>query len=201
VKIFRDQADQGATAVLVALSLLVLLGFAALAMDGGRAYNERRSTQNAADNAALAAAWASCTDSDPEQAAIDSANANGGYGTSLTLTEIQGGVFQASITTDQDTTFARAIGFNQVTVISEAEADCEKSQFAGGFALFAGAESCGPNELSMNASSAIPLKFPPPSDADPPPWNECGGTRWPGRALLFGDVAVSEGRPSSSSPS
>ncbi|MGZ4705249.1 MAG: pilus assembly protein TadG-related protein, partial [Acidimicrobiales bacterium] len=50
----RFGGDDGITAVLVALLLVVLLLFAALAIDGGMAYQSHRQTQNAADTGAMA---------------------------------------------------------------------------------------------------------------------------------------------------
>jgi len=50
-----DDRERGATAVLVAVSLLVLIGFAAIAVDSGIAYADRRQQQSAADVGALAA--------------------------------------------------------------------------------------------------------------------------------------------------
>src|SRR5688572_8207420 len=50
----RESDERGQAIVLVALSLVVLLLFAALAVDGGRFVSERRYLQNAADAAALA---------------------------------------------------------------------------------------------------------------------------------------------------
>lgn len=47
--------ESGATALLVAMSMLVLMGFAALAIDIGLAMNERRQDQSAADVGSLAA--------------------------------------------------------------------------------------------------------------------------------------------------
>ena len=47
--------ERGATAILVALSLVLLLGFAALAVDGGAAFDDRRQQQSAADTGSLAA--------------------------------------------------------------------------------------------------------------------------------------------------
>ena len=49
------RSDRGQVLALVALSLAALLGMAALAIDVGRFYSERRFLQNAADAAALAA--------------------------------------------------------------------------------------------------------------------------------------------------
>lgn len=48
--------ERGATALIVASAMLVLMGFAALAIDLGAATNERRQDQSAADTGALAAA-------------------------------------------------------------------------------------------------------------------------------------------------
>src|SRR5438309_7427594 len=50
-------AQRGQAIVLVALMIVVLLGFVGLAIDGGRAYLDRRHLQAAADAAALAAAY------------------------------------------------------------------------------------------------------------------------------------------------
>lgn len=51
-----DDGERGAIAVLVALLLVVLLGFAALAVDAGLLYSERAQVQNGSDAAALAIA-------------------------------------------------------------------------------------------------------------------------------------------------
>ncbi|MEE9178352.1 MAG: TadE/TadG family type IV pilus assembly protein [Acidimicrobiia bacterium] len=47
--------DKGASAVLIALSMVVLMGFAAIAVDAGIAFEDRRQQQSAADVGALAA--------------------------------------------------------------------------------------------------------------------------------------------------
>ena len=56
----RLHSDSGQTLIWFALSLVVLLGIAALAIDVGRLYGERRRMQNAADAAALAGAHELC---------------------------------------------------------------------------------------------------------------------------------------------
>src|SRR5512145_959469 len=48
--------EQGQAIVIMALAMIALLAFAALAIDGGNAYVERRRSQNGADAAALAGA-------------------------------------------------------------------------------------------------------------------------------------------------
>jgi hypothetical protein len=56
----RSQGEEGAVAVLVAIMLVVLLGVLALTIDLGLLRDERTHAQNAADNAALSAAYAYC---------------------------------------------------------------------------------------------------------------------------------------------
>ena len=54
----RGSGEQGTITVLLAISLLSLLGLTGLVIDGSRAYSDHRSVQNAADAAALAGAGA-----------------------------------------------------------------------------------------------------------------------------------------------
>lgn len=52
------RGERGQAIVLMALAMVVLLGFAGLAIDGGNLYAQRRHAQNAVDNAAIAYALA-----------------------------------------------------------------------------------------------------------------------------------------------
>jgi hypothetical protein len=142
----RENSERGGVLAAVAVSLVVLLGFAALALDGGAAYNERRTTQNAADNTALAAAWAHCMDiADPIAHAQGVATANG-FDPTQVLIENEGGDYEsqyrARVTSISDTTFARVIGFDGVTVVSEATAACVRTAGGGAFAMFAKGPEC-----------------------------------------------------------
>ena len=69
--------EVGQAVALFALAMFVLLAFGALAIDGGRLYVESRRTQNAVDNAALAAARAMCLGENHTTAALQLANENG----------------------------------------------------------------------------------------------------------------------------
>ena len=73
----RYRSESGQAVVLMALALVGLVAFAALAIDAGRMYSEKRHAQNAADNAALAAARAMCLDQDFTSAALLLAGENG----------------------------------------------------------------------------------------------------------------------------
>lgn len=55
-KIFRQHSEDGQSIVIMVFGLIVLVAIMALAIDGGRAYTERRKAQNTADAAAMAAA-------------------------------------------------------------------------------------------------------------------------------------------------
>ena len=143
---FRQESERGAVLVTVSLALVVLLGITALALDGGMAYNERRSTQNTADHAALAAAWAKCqgsTDAVAQQAGRDSAIANGYDGAAatidVTITRVAGttATYEAVVTSQNTTRFGGVIGNPSVTVLSKAIADCSRRIWGGGYALFA----------------------------------------------------------------
>lgn len=70
-------SERGQAIVLLVLVFVGLLGITGLAIDGGRLYTERRSVQNAADNAALAAAYALCNSGNAVSAGVASAGQNG----------------------------------------------------------------------------------------------------------------------------
>jgi Flp pilus assembly protein TadG len=164
----RNKADgeRGATAITVAITMLVLMGFAALALDGGIGFDDRRGTQNAADNAALAAAWESCnpqnSPADPAGVAIAVAAENGyddsAADSSVTVTELAEHRYEVLIETTNDTTFASpGAGIDEVTVVSRAVADCDVIPFLGGYAIFAGADSScnGGVELDLTGATKI----------------------------------------------
>ncbi len=163
-----DREDKGATMVLVAMSLLMLFGFAALAIDAGLGYNDRRGTQNAADNAALAAAWEACNPKvsgapNPTQAALQTA-ADNGYDNSasdvtVTATDQGDGEWQIDIAKVNQGTFGQATPYanDQLTIVSSATAQCDVHPFLGGYAIFADApSSCnGGVELDLSGASKI----------------------------------------------
>ena len=50
------KSEKGQAIILIAFGIVAMIGFTALAIDGGRALSDRRHAQNAADTAVLAAA-------------------------------------------------------------------------------------------------------------------------------------------------
>ena len=160
------QNEEGATAILVAVSLLMIFGLVALGIDGSLAFNDRRGSQNAADIAAMAAAWESCNPADsattPVNAALAAAAENGydntdagvqvnvtgpsaaSDGWTVAIQKVSGGVFGPATPYAPD----------NIDVISTATAHCVDQPILGGYALFAGAATCpGINELNTTSSS------------------------------------------------
>jgi len=160
----RIRDERGAAAFLVAVSLLLLVGFAALAIDGGLGFDQRRGTQNASDNAALAAAWEACNPSGgttPTAAALAVAAQNG-YDDNepdvvVTVNALGATEYEVVIQQVNDTTFAGpGVAADTLTVVSQAVATCEQEPFLGGYAIFAGADSCasgGSIELDLTGST------------------------------------------------
>lgn len=73
----RKDAESGQAIVLIALFMVVLMGFTGLAIDGGGLFFMNRDAQNATDAAVLAAAYAKCMNGDITTAALAAARENG----------------------------------------------------------------------------------------------------------------------------
>jgi len=162
----RTRDESGAAAFMVAISLLALVGFAAFAIDGGLGFDQRRGTQNAADNAALAAAWEECNPRDASAPdPVGSARAvaaQNGYDDDdpdvvVTVNPLGTAKYEVIIQQVNDTTFAApGVGAETLTVVSQGVATCEQEDFLGGYAIFAGAEACpsgGAIELDLTGST------------------------------------------------
>ena len=122
----------------VAATFLSILMAAAFAVDLGLVMVERREVRNAADNAALAAAWADCHSRNAQVAADSSIDRNDYSTTNLTLTKVRRGTFAADVETTVALNFASVVGFGDATVTGMALAECffhsgsDRSIFAAG---------------------------------------------------------------------
>jgi|WetSurMetagenome_2_1015567.scaffolds.fasta_scaffold41421_3 Flp pilus assembly protein TadG len=130
----RLHSDSGQTLIWFALSLVVLLGIAALAIDVGRLYGERRRMQNAADAAALAGAHELCqgrTGAEAIAMADDYAIARNGaqwatpepFGAGTTEKGMD-----VTVGETVNNVFAIFLNANSTTVSAHAKARCEKTQ-------------------------------------------------------------------------
>ena len=129
----REAPAGGQILVILALSLLVLILFVALAVDVGHFYAERRRMQNAADAGALAGAHALCfgDPAEAEGAAHDYAVARNGATTAAV--DVSGGI-TVTVTAGESvaTFFAGVIGIDQVAISARATAVCGITRGAGG---------------------------------------------------------------------
>ena len=155
----RNPGERGQMLILFVLGLGVLMGMVAMSVDVGFILHERRSQQNAADAAALAAV-AELPDSPSAAvaAAYDWANRNGystADGATVTVnTPYQGdpNAIEVIIERDQPFIFALAVGLDSVDVSARAVASRDGGSGYGP-AIFAGGTSCGnPIEVVTSAS-------------------------------------------------
>jgi Putative Flp pilus-assembly TadE/G-like len=122
--------EKGQALILIALAAILLFGISALAIDGSRAYSDRRYAQNAADSAALAGALAYTRGKDIVIAVNDRVKSNGyaDNGTthfvSIDPTDVptggcpgnpKGKDIKVTIITIINTSLAQVIGQTQVT--------------------------------------------------------------------------------------
>ncbi len=129
----RLHSDSGQTLIWFALSLVVLLGIAALAIDVGRLYGERRRMQNAADAAALAGAHELCqgrSDAEAVAMATDYAIARNGAQWATPIPSVGTTEKGMDVTVGEtvNNVFAIFLNANSTTVSAHAKARCEKTQ-------------------------------------------------------------------------
>ncbi|MFP5105677.1 pilus assembly protein TadG-related protein [Neobacillus sp. C211] len=153
LRILNLRDESGAAVVIVAISMVVLLGFAALAIDGGRIYFEKSKLQKALDAAVLAGAQGLIQG---ETQAI--ANANGvakdnGYSLSESDLTIVGNSIRATKQTNVSLTFARAIGITDSNVSATAKAVVGHLKTARGITPIAVEESQIPNGKELTCTN------------------------------------------------
>jgi hypothetical protein len=167
------RSDDGQVIVVFALSLLAIVAMAGLLIDGGRAWQDRRQAQIAADTGALAAAieyskGGASADTNAKTAARTIAGLNGFNagtacnGTSLTSGTMVNGVsvtkpatdkVEVDVTRPMRTTFARAVGQGCWMVSARAVAHYTGAAVTGP-TVFAAARSCPSHDvLKWNGSN------------------------------------------------
>jgi Flp pilus assembly protein TadG len=125
------KTERGQALILITLAMIGLIAMTGLTVDGGMAFSDRRSAQNAADSAAFAAALAhsrgqNLTTSGQSVALANGYNNNGGTNiVTITSQNSPSGACPAGATNNKDitveitsivnTTFANIVGVQQVT--------------------------------------------------------------------------------------
>jgi Flp pilus assembly protein TadG len=124
-----NSSEKGQALIIITLAVMVLFGFAALAIDGSMAFSDKRHAQSAADTAALAGALAYTKGNDITTAAQTLATTNGydnGVKSDITITATSvpsgacpgnapGKDIKVDIVSYVNTTFTRVIGRSQIT--------------------------------------------------------------------------------------
>lgn len=129
----RPDSERGASAIIVAILMTALIGFAAIAIDVGRIYWERAQLQNGADSAAISVALdcskGKCPDGEATAPGLANDNANDAHSklepiTYPTLRTVR--VTTSALSTEGDEslgmTFANIFGISEVSVPATAEA-------------------------------------------------------------------------------
>ena len=135
-------SERGQALVIIALAMIGLVGITGLAIDGSRAFSDRRQAQNAADTAALAASLANVR-SEENWSGIGLERAAGnGYDNNGTTNIVNvynppidgpyagdGQYVQVVITSRLDTLFARVVGIEQMTNTVQAVAKVDPPDY------------------------------------------------------------------------
>ncbi len=131
--------EEGQTLIFVSLTLIVLLAFAALAVDVSYGYAQRRNMQNAADAAALAGAYQMCfvdpTQSNVEKVAQDYATENNlaaWADVDLSHPGVAGGLITVTTQITTPTFLAGVLGFPEINVGAQSVAACGAANRACG---------------------------------------------------------------------
>jgi len=133
----EQKREAGQTLLQFGVTLMVLIGFLALAVDMGNAYVERRRMQNAADAAALAGAREIClgqSEATVRAAATDYLVRNGMPAANIELDDIQINSNRVIVTahTVVETLIARLLGVVTIDVGAQASAACTGANAACG---------------------------------------------------------------------
>ncbi len=193
MKRLSTSPDRGATALLVALCLMLLMGMAAIAVDLGGAFDDRRQQQSAADVGALAAVqyantnygtpspcntgtlsqisacrgaleamaviagsinsrftaadWAACVDSGDAAYPFDS-----GVSDCISFTDNLRKARVILPTTQVDTAFGGAIGWNSIAITSDAEAGADLNSSSDVIPFAVGPTGAGSNQACLFAN-------------------------------------------------
>lgn len=119
--------DRGAIAMMVGLLMVVLMGFAAISIDVGRLYAEKRQLQNGADAAALAVAQGGCTSYPGAQSVaqnIAPKNVNDGVATVAPVRFGSAGAVEVTVKTTVSNILAPVLGINTTDVAARSRAVC-----------------------------------------------------------------------------
>jgi hypothetical protein len=167
-------SERGQVLVIIVLTMFGLMGITGLAIDGSRAYSDRRQAQNAADTAALAAALAYVRTPGEDWPAVGySRAASNGYDDNETTNFVDvhhppvEGLYagnteyiQVIITSHLATFFGRVVGIEQVTntvqAVVRATPSIKQSMYSGNALVALNKTAC--SALSYQGGATLTVK-------------------------------------------
>jgi hypothetical protein len=164
MKRFFSDMEDGQALIQVSIAMIVLLGFAALAIDVSFGYSQRRDMQNAADAGALAGAYHMCFVSSDENEVRDVAET---YATDHNRADsadvdIAGAIITVTTHIAEPTFFANIFGSSELNVTAQAVSACGRANAACGLwpiafkdtSWYAVEKSCGQKFILWNSEDA-----------------------------------------------
>jgi Flp pilus assembly protein TadG len=153
----RRKGEEGAIAIVAAISMLLFMGLLAFTIDIAQLRSERARAQGAVDNVALAAAYASCAyKSDARAIATGrSVAAANGYAGKVTVAKAGSGAWRATIDTEVDSTFSQVLGAGPeltTTVTADAQGSCAPTTALP--AVFANSTVCNGETFTWSGSNS-----------------------------------------------
>jgi hypothetical protein len=122
-----QRSEQGQIIILIAVIVVIMVALAALVVDGGNLYVNRRSAQTAADAAALAGAYERCAFNGTQssvEAAVNNYAMTQNHATSVDEIVITDDQVEVTVSITKPTFFAKIFGIQQEVVVANAAADC-----------------------------------------------------------------------------
>ncbi|MFC4799979.1 pilus assembly protein TadG-related protein [Neobacillus sp. GCM10023253] len=156
LRLLKIEGENGASLVIVALAMVALLGFTALAIDGGRLYTEKSKLQKAMDSTVLGSVQGLRTS---EARAIEIAkdiSEKNGYKVSESDLTISSSSIKATKQINVPMTFAKVIGVNTTAISATARATVGPLTKASGIAPFVIQKSDIPSATILNCGSTNP---------------------------------------------
>ncbi|MED1468700.1 TadE/TadG family type IV pilus assembly protein [Bacillus salipaludis] len=158
LRLLKLRDESGAALVIVAISMVTLLGFAALAIDGGRLYLEKSKLQKALDAAVLAGSHKLllADTSEAKKVAKDISQENGYKLLDTDIDVNPKSDIKATKSVPVELTFAKVLGINAATVSAKAKAIVAPLKKANGLAPIAVEASAVPDSLVLNCGKSNP---------------------------------------------
>lgn len=159
-KLLNFENESGSALVMVAISLVALLGFTALVIDGGRLYIEKSKLQKALDSAVLGGAQELHLQDGGDEAKQVASRISQNNGFPLLvdseLTAVEGEYVKAEKVTSVSMTFAKVIGIPSVTVHAKAKAVVAPLKKANRLAPIAVLKDSIPDGTELNCGKDDP---------------------------------------------